>query len=119
MLNHESLPIYQRALEFSKWCDTVLERTPKNSASYAQLDLARTGIVLKIASAAARSESTERVRQMELAQESAVQVAACLDLLFQKRIVSREELQHGKESVRQLLVELPTLNGVTAVPVAA
>jgi four helix bundle protein len=109
MFAHESTPVYQQALEFAKWCEPVLERTPKQSAMHAQLDQARTTILLKVAAGAERVSRDDK--SFEAAQTSAIECAACLDLMFNKRVVSREELQRGKESLQKLIA----LFGVSAV----
>ena len=107
---HESTPVYQHALEFAKWCEPVLERTPKQSAMHAQLDTARTTILLKAAAGAGRG--VRENGNFEIAQTAAIECAACLDLLFNKRVVSRDELQRGKESLQRLV----GLLGVTPEP---
>ena len=104
MFAHESTPVYQQALEFARWCEPVLERTPKQSAMHAQLDNSRTTILLKVASGTARN--TRDDKSFETAQTAAIECAACLDLLFNKRVVSREELQRGKESLQKLIALL-------------
>lgn len=104
MFAHESTPVYQQALEFAKWCEPVLERTPKQSAMHAQLDQARTTILLKVAAGASRVSRDDK--SFEVAQTAAVECAACFDLLFNKRVVSREEVQRGKESLQRLIALL-------------
>ncbi|HWN96697.1 MAG TPA: four helix bundle protein [Methylomirabilota bacterium] len=104
MFPHEATPVYQQALEFAKWCEPVLERTPKQSAMHGQLDHTRTTILLKIAASAGRASRDEK--SSEAAQTAAIECAACLDLLFNKRVVSRDELQRGKESLQKLIALL-------------
>lgn len=111
MFAHESTPVYQRALEFAKWCEPVLDRTPKQSAMHAQLDSARTTILLKAAAGAARASKDDKY--FEAAETAAIECAACLDLMFNKRVLSREELQRGKDSLRQLIA---LLNANTIAP---
>src|SRR5438093_7502343 len=81
---HESLPAYQAALEFAKWSEAVLERTPKNSAAYAQLDQGRIALSCKIAAANGRLPASEQCGLLAAAQRIALESAACLDLLFNK-----------------------------------
>ena len=104
MFAHESTPVYQQALEFAKWCEPVLERTPKQSAMHAQLDALRTTILLKVAAGAGRGSRDDK--SFEAAQTAAFECAACFDLLFNKRVVSREELQRGKDSLQKLIAQL-------------
>lgn len=106
MFPHESTPVYQHALEYAKWCEPVLDRTPKQSALHAKLDLARTTVLLKIAAGTGRE--TRDDSSLEEARHAALECAACLDLLFNKRVVSREEMLHGKESLRRLIELLDT-----------
>ena len=101
MFPHESTPVYQQALEFAKWCEPVLERTPKQTAMHAQLDQARTTILLKVAAGVACAARDNK--GFDTARTAAIECAACLDLLFNKRIVSRDELQRGKESLEKLV----------------
>ena len=107
MFAHESTPVYQQALAFAKWCEPVLERTPKQSALHTKLDLARTTILLKAAAGAGRGSRDGA--SFDAAGDAALECAACLDLLFNKRVVSREELQRGKELLRRM-VELLRMN---------
>ena len=106
---HETLPVYQQSLEFVKWSDAILERTPKNSAMYEQLDQGRTAIPLKIAAANCKVPHQERTRCFEIAQRSALETAACLDLLFNRRILSKDELERGKEALQRIAVTLAGL----------
>ena len=101
MFAHESTPVYQHALEFAKWCEPVLERTPKQSAMHAQLDQTRTSILLKVAAGAGRASRDPK--SFEAAEIAALECAACLDLLFNKRVVSREEVLRGKQSLQRLI----------------
>ena len=104
MFPHESTPVYQQALEFAKWCEPVLERTPRQSAMHGQLDNARTTILLKVAAGAGRICRDDK--HFGAAETAAIECAACLDLLFNKRVVSRDELQRGKDSLQRLIALL-------------
>ena len=104
--DHESLPVYQESLEFVKWSDPILERTPKNSAMYEQLDQGRTAIPLKIAAGNGEVPREERARNFETAQRCALETAACLDLLFNRRILSKDELERGKEALQRIAATL-------------
>ena len=59
MFAHESTPVYQHALEFAKWCEPVLERTPKQSAMHAQL----------VAAHAQRGQAARKLIESDLAVE--------------------------------------------------
>jgi hypothetical protein len=104
MFQHETTPEYQRALEFARWCEPLLERTPRQSAMHSQLDLARTTMLLKIAAGAGRGMRDETT--FSAAGTAALESAACLDLLFNKRVVSREELERGKDLLQGFVSRL-------------
>jgi hypothetical protein len=106
LFEHENMPAYQAALTFAKWSEAVLERTPKNRAAYSQLDQGRLALSCKIAAAHGKLPSGERATLWTTAQRIALETAACLDLLFQNGILSREELQHGKEVLRGIVAAL-------------
>ena len=101
MFLHETTAEYQRALEFAKWCEPMLDRTPRQSAMHSQLDLARTTLLLKVAAGAGGGKRDESA--LAAAGTAALESAACLDLLFNKRVVSREELERGKELLQRLV----------------
>jgi hypothetical protein len=104
MFAHESTPVYQQALDFAKWCEPVLERTPRQSALHGQLDQTRTTILLKVAAGAGRAGRDDA--HFGAAETAAIECAACLDLLFSKRVVSRDELQRGKDALQRLIALL-------------
>jgi len=113
LFDHETMPAYQNALAFAKWSDAAMERTSKNSAAYAQLDQGRLALSCKIAAAHGKLPPGERATLWAAAERIALENAACLDLLFQKGILSREELQHGKEALRDIVSALMDWNGST------
>src|ERR1051325_3192323 len=108
--DHERQPAYQAALEFAKWSEAVLERTPKNSAAYAQFDQGRIALSCKIAAANGKLPAGERGALLASAQRIVLESAACLELLFNKRILSRDELEHGKEALRNIVAALAEWN---------
>ena len=82
-VDHEKLDVYQDAIGFVSWVDELLEGIPKSLAVYNQLDRASTSISLNIA------ESTytpaDRCRFFDIARGSALECAACLDVLVAKK----------------------------------
>jgi four helix bundle protein len=107
--DHEKLQAYQKALQFAAWSEAILERVPKTSAVYGQLDRARTSIVLNIPEGNGRFTPADRCRFFDIARGSSLECAGCADLLFIKKPLTEAELDHGKvllKDVVSLLVGL-------------
>ena len=109
MFDHEKLRVYQEALTFASWAEMVLERAKKSSPLHDQLDRARTSILLNIAEGNGRFTAPDRCRFFDMARGSALECAACLDLLALKNVIDQKELAHDKgllERIVSMLVGL-------------
>jgi len=107
--DHEKLQAYQKALEFAAWSEPILERVSKSAAVHGQLDRARTSVLLNIAEGNGKFTIPDRCKYLDSAHGSALECAACLDLLFIKKAVAEAELDEGKtllSSAVSLLVGL-------------
>ena len=90
--DHENLDVYQAAIEFVSWADGLLEKLPKSLAVTNQIDRASTSIPLNIAEGNGKFTDADRCRFFDIARGSALECAACLDVLVaKKRIASAEE----------------------------
>jgi four helix bundle protein len=83
--DHEKLSVYQEAIKFIAWSDELLETLPKNLAVYNQLDRAATSIPLNIAEGNGKYTAPDRCRFFDIARGSALECAACLDVLVAKK----------------------------------
>jgi len=86
-----------------------LERAKKSSPLHDQLDRARTSILLNIAEGNGRFTTADRCRFFDMARGSALECAACLDLLAVKNAIDFKEQTHGKmllEKIVSMLVGL-------------
>jgi four helix bundle protein len=93
--DHENLDLYQASIQFVSWADGTLESLPKSLAVINQLDRASTSIPLNIAEGNGKFTEADRCRFFDIARGSALECAACLDVLVaKKRLDSAEE---GKE----------------------
>jgi len=93
--DHEKLDVYQEAIRFVAWAGGLLETLPKSLAAYDQLDRASTSIALNIAEGNGKYTAPDRCRFFDIARGSALECAACLDVLVaKKRLVCAEQ---GKE----------------------
>jgi four helix bundle protein len=90
--DHETLDVYQASIEFVSWADGLLEKLPKSLAVTNQLDRASTSIPLNLAEGNGKYTDADRCRFFDIARGSALECAACLDVLVaKKRIVCAEE----------------------------
>lgn len=101
--DHEKLQAYQSALHFVRWSEAMLEELPGSTAVYSQLDRARTSIPLNIAEGNAKFTAADKCRYFDIAHGSAVECAACLDLLFIKQALTAAELNAGKTLLSEIV----------------
>lgn len=97
LFDHEKLNVYQQALTFVIWADDILQSTPKNRAIYGQLDRAATSIPLNIAEGNGKYTEADRCRFFDIARGSALECAACLDVL-----VGRKQVDNADEGKKLL-----------------
>lgn len=96
VFDHERLKVYQEALRFVAWCEPILERLTGKVAAKDQLDRAATSVVLNLAEGNGKRSSPERCRFFDIARGSAVECAACLDVLRVKGRLVDTEISEGK-----------------------
>jgi four helix bundle protein len=94
--DHEKLRAYQEALQFVAWVDSVLKRIPPRTAARDQLDRASTSVALNLAEGNGKRSSADRCRFLDIARGSAVECAACLDILTVKNVLTPDEATVGK-----------------------
>lgn len=96
IFDHEKLKVYQDALRFVAWIDPLLERLPGKLAAKDQLDRASTSVVLNLAEGNGKRSHPDRCRYFDIARGSAVECAACLDVLRVKKHLPDTEAAEGK-----------------------
>jgi len=101
--DHEKLDVYQFSLSFYEWSEEVIDRVPKSHTLHDQLDRARTSIVLNIPEGNGKFTSRDRCRFFDNARGSALECAACLDMMRIKKFVNDEETDTGKEKLRRVV----------------
>jgi four helix bundle protein len=95
-LDHEKLDVYQQSLQFIAWTVPLLDKLPRTAPVRNQLDRASTSILLNIAEGNCRFTSADRCHFFDNARGSALECAACLDVMTAKQFVERDALQQGK-----------------------
>ena len=116
LFDHEKLQCYQSPLQFVALAEGILQRVPKGLSAWDQLDRASTSIPLNIAEGNGKFTGPDRCRFFDNARGSALECAACLDVLVAKgRLAAGEEVP-GKEllhGVVSMLVGLIRSNSET------
>jgi four helix bundle protein len=95
--DHERLNVYQTAINFITWSSDLLTDIPKNMAVHSQFDRAATSIPLNIAEGNGKFTSADRCRFFDTARGSALECAACLDVLVAKRKIKESVAATGRE----------------------
>ena len=115
--DHERLNVYQTAIRLVAWITELLDRVPRSIAVHNQLDRASTSIPLNIAEGNGKFTPADRCRFFDIARGSALECAACLDVLVAKRIAESGVIDAGKEmlvEIVSMLVGLIRANSVIA-----
>ena len=94
--DHEKLRAYQEALKFAAWVEPIIEKLPHKLAARDQLDRASTSIVLNIAEGNGKRSHPDRCRYFDISRGSALESAACLDVLVARQKLAVENIAEGK-----------------------
>jgi four helix bundle protein len=97
--DHEKLRAYQEALRFAAWVEPLIEKLPTRMSARDQLDRSSTSIPLNIAEGNGKRSHADRCRYLDIARGSAVESAACLDVLVARNKVSISEIGEGKSTL--------------------
>jgi four helix bundle protein len=82
--DHEKPRVYQEGLRFVAFVDPIIAECPGKAAVRDQLERASTSIVLNIADGNGKRSKVDRCRYLDNARGSALECAACLDILVLK-----------------------------------
>jgi len=94
--DHEKLRAYLEALRFVAWVEPVIEQVPARLAARDQLDRASTSIVLNLAEGNGKRSEADRCRYFDSSRGSALECAACLDVLVAKGRLEKSVADEGK-----------------------
>ena len=103
LFDHEKLRVYQAAIGFVAWAEPFIDRLPKSISARDQLDRSGTSIPLNIAEGNGKFTSSDRCRFFDIARGSALEAAACLDVLVAKRRFSPAEVLPGKQQLADIV----------------
>lgn len=103
IFDHEKLKVYKMSLELISWTNGILQKIPKTSAVWSQLDRSTTSIPLNIAEGNGKYTPTDRCRFFDNARGSAFETAACLDVLVAKGKLASSDIHNGKLILQQIV----------------
>jgi four helix bundle protein len=101
--DHEKLDVYQEAIAFCGWVGELLAEIGTKAAAKDQLDRASTSLPLNIAEGNGKFSTVDRARFLEIARGSALECAACLDVLEVRKLVAAERIVPAKEKLVRIV----------------
>jgi len=101
--DHEKLRVYQAAIGFITWSTDLLTQVEVKAEVKDQLDRASTSVPLNIAEGNGKFAIRDRCRFLDFARGSALECAACLDVLVAKRLIEPERIRSGKEQLLEVV----------------
>jgi four helix bundle protein len=107
--HHEKLTVYKRALEFAGWSQDLMDALEKRISTRDQLARAGDSIALNIAEGNGKFSQKDRARFFQIAHGSALECAACLDLLVTRRSCAEHAIIKGKELLEEIVRMLFTM----------
>jgi len=107
--HHEKLTVYKRALEFAGWSQDLIDSLTKKTSTRDQLARAGDSIALNIAEGNGKFSQKDRARFFQIAHGSALECAACLDILVARRCCADDAIVKGKEVLEEIVRMLFTM----------
>ena len=101
--DHEKLDVYREAIDFCGWVGEFLATISAKAAAKDQLDRASTSIPLNIAEGNGKFSFRDRARFLEMARGSALECAACLDVLSARKLATAEQINSPKEKLARIV----------------
>src|SRR5881296_4461260 len=101
--DREKLDVYQEAIAFCGWVGEFLSAISAKAAVKDQLDRASTSIPLNIAEGNGKFAIKDRCRFLDFARGSALECAACLDVLVAKKLSDEAAVWSGKQQLFEIV----------------
>lgn len=110
--DHEKLDVYRLSIEFQRWVGPLIEGGLGKGARLSaakHLDEASTSISNNIAEGNGKRSAADRCRYLDIARGSALECAACLDVLVARNRVSDDLAREGKAMLVRIVSMLMKL----------
>jgi four helix bundle protein len=104
--DHEKLNVYRASLEFITWTMDLLSKVDSKAAVKDHLDRASTSVPLNIAEGNGKFAIRDRCRFLDFARGSALECAACLDVLVAKRLTDVAAVLSGKQQLFEIVSDV-------------
>ena len=101
--HHEKLTVYKRALEFATWSQDLIESVTKKTSTRDHLERSGDSIALNIAEGNGKFSQKDRARFFQIAHGSALEAAACLDLLVARGCCASGAIAKGKATLEEIV----------------
>jgi four helix bundle protein len=101
--DHEKLDVYQESIVFRSWVGDLLSEIISKAAAKDQLNRASTSLPLNIAEGNGKFSDADRSRFLKIARGSALECAACLDVLVARRLIAAERIVPAKEQLARIV----------------
>ena len=101
--HHEKLTVYKRALEFATWSQDLIESVTKKTSTRDHLERSGDSIALNIAEGNGKFSQKDRARFFQITHGSALEAAACLDLLVARRCCADDAIKKGKATLEEIV----------------
>jgi four helix bundle protein len=101
--DHEKLDVYQESIAFCGWVGDLLNDITGKAAARDQLDRASTSLPLNIAEGNGKFSDADRSRFLEIARGSALECAACLDVLAVRKLIDTKRVVPAKEQLVRIV----------------
>ena len=102
-LAHEKLDVYQASIAFIAWTQPLIESMPAKVSARDQLERASTSIALNIAEGNEKFSDKDRLRFWQIAQGSAVECSACLDVFVARKLLTNANVESGKAEIEKIV----------------
>ena len=103
--DHERLDVYRVGIEFLRWVGELLDGplAAASDSAVKQLERASTSIVLNIAEGNGKRSSRDRCRYFDTSRGSALECAACLDVLVARKRIEETRASQGKHLLERVV----------------
>jgi four helix bundle protein len=101
--DHEKLDVYRNSVAFCGWVGDFLPSITQKTAAKDQLDRASTSVPLNIAEGNGKFSVKDRARFLEMARGSALECAACLDVLVARKLATLEQVADAKANLAAIV----------------
>jgi four helix bundle protein len=101
--HHEKLAVYQESIAFIAWLSPLLEALQRPGDIKEQLERASSSIPLNIAEGNGKYSMKDRCRSFDIANGSALECAACLDVLVARARLTADQVQPAKERLSRIV----------------